>query len=187
VRRLAIPGVAAAAMGLAAALYPDLVAGFSMPSLFLSVVGGVAVLEGLRVAVGRARATTDDAAPLPVPERRDLSTVPGVEFDRDVELTESHQLAVSIRENLRERLRTATHSVLTRYEGLSEEEADRQIREGEWTDDRQAAVFFGRSARADVPLGERLRLRAAGESVFGMRARRVVDALERRIDRERER
>lgn len=179
---LAAVGVAIVGAGLVLFAEPGFAGGLPLAGYALPALGGLSVLLGLLAVRRRLRATFDHAVP-PAPEERESLSVPGDEFDAALFSDPgTARGSGSSREEIAERLRRTTLAVLERYEGLSREEAERRVAAGTWTEDPQAAAFFTGEA-ADASLTERLRRSMGPESVFQRRARHVVRALFRRIDR----
>lgn len=82
----------------------------------------------------------------PDPERRTEVPVPGRSLVDAVEEFRGMKSGYVVDSNrLTARLRTAAVAALTRFEGLSDEEAIRRVEDGNWTDDRTAAAFLAES------------------------------------------
>jgi hypothetical protein len=180
-RTLVALGTLAAAVGLVALVRPAVVAGLSLPGALVSLLGLVAVVQGARIAYGRYSADTpreDD----PLPERRHVATLPGESFDRTLTQAadRSRRTGAGERREVRDRLRPAAVTALTRYEGLSEATARQRLADGGWTDDPAAAAFFARGA-VSPRLRDRLRGLVAGS--YRVRAVRAVDELSAIADR----
>jgi len=175
-RGLVALGALAAALGLAAVVRPSVVAGLSLPGVVLTLLGVVALVQGLRVVYGRYSADPP-AERDPLPERRHVASVPGREFDASLEEAAawSRRGGVTDRRQVRERLRTAAVAALTRYEGLSEAEARERLAEGTWTDDPVAAAYFARDGAVSPRLRDRARALVA--SPYRLRASRAVEQL----------
>lgn len=165
-------GVAAFVLAVAAMVG---VAALSVQRVVVAFVGVAALLQAVRVA--RRRRGTLDRAEMPNPDRRVRVGTPG----ESVEDALDEFTAVTDRQadqptRFQRALHRATVAVLARYGGLSEVEADRQVADGSWTDDPDAAAFLAdRDRRRGI--GERLRAAAGGESGFDRGVRRVVDEL----------
>ncbi|WP_440771622.1 DUF58 domain-containing protein [Natronorubrum sp. DTA28] len=107
-------------------------------------VGLVALGIGL---VGLSRAHGDHHhAGTPDPEQRTEVPVPGRSLTDAVDGFRGMKSSVVVDSNrLTAKLRTAAIVALTRFEGLSDEEAVRRVEDGTWTDDRTAAAFLSES------------------------------------------
>jgi hypothetical protein len=177
-------GAVAAAVGLAAVVEPRLVAGLSTPSLLVVLLGGLALLQSFRLGWRRLRDTTRESLPaLPAVERRELSMVPGEEFDEALRgaLVASYG-GPSRKQAVRQELEETAVAVLERYDGLGPEEARERLATGAWTEDRFAAAFFSPRVSSELTFRERLRVRAAGEAMFGRQAAAVTAALQDRVE-----
>lgn len=165
-------GVVAVLGGLAA------LAGFAVPGLsatfvFVTVVGVVAGVQGLRYALGR-RNVDYRAADTGDPERRYRVPTPGDDADRG--LGGAGGWGRTGASNLRTRLREAAVESLVLHDNCSPEAAERHVDAGTWTDDPVAARYLG----ADVPLPwvTRIGLVVRGESSTPARVARTVAAVE---------
>jgi hypothetical protein len=173
VRRLpAAAGVLAVCGGLAVVL-TGAAGPFSLNDVFVTLVGLLALVQGLRYANDRRRtefhaAVTDD------PERRWHAPVPGTEFD-EVLAGISGFPRPNVRDRVRDRIREAAVETVAAREGVPEPRAAAMLESGAWTDDPAAAVFLG--AEEDVPLRVFLRALVSGESRFTYGARRTVAVL----------
>lgn len=157
-------------------------AGYAVPGLsatyvFVTFVGVVAGVQGLRYALRRRKVTvfeteTGDA------ERRYRVPVPGDDADRELALPGGWRGRRGS-STVRERVREAAVRTLVLRDNCTEAEAEARIEEGTWTDDPVAARYLG--ADASVPLRTRLRLAVRGD-VSTVRARRAVAAVGRLRD-----
>lgn len=155
--------------------------GFGLDYLFVTLVGLVALVQGLRYAAARRSATLPFTA-TGDPELRREVPVPGGEFDDRLAGSEGWSFrSVRVRESVRERLTEATVAALVDYRGLSRAEAERRVASGEWTDD---AVAAGLLAEGEVDRGRLAALRGLfrRESRYRRAVRRTlaeVDAVQR--------
>ena len=166
-------GVAAAAVGLAIAGGAT-VPGLSFGYLFVTLVGALALLQGVRYADER-RHTTVRAAETGDPEMRQRLPTPGDEFDADA-FAVTGRVRYNTRERLRERLREAAVETLVVRGECPPEAASEQVDAGTWTADSVAAHFLGADA-SRLALWHRVRLWVRRESAFAYRVRRAVDAV----------
>lgn len=172
-RRLpAAAGVVAVCAGVAVVL-TGVVGPFTLNDAFVTLVGLLAVVQGLRYANGRRRtefhaAVTDD------PERRWHAPVPGTEFD-EVLAGIGGVPRPATRDRVRDRVRAAAVGTLVAREGVTEERAAEMLAAGTWTDDPAAAGFF--SDEVGLPLRVYLRVLVGGDSRFTYGARRAVAVL----------
>ncbi|MDS0293714.1 DUF7269 family protein [Halogeometricum luteum] len=165
-------GVVAVLGGLAA------LAGFVVPGLsatfaFVTVVGVVAGVQGLRYALGR-RNVDYRATDTGDPELRYRVPTPGDDADRRVGSAGGWRRSGA--SNLRKRLRGAAVESLVLHDNCSSEAAEGHIDAGTWTDDPVAARYLG----ADVPLPwtTRIGLLVRRESSAPARVARTVAAVE---------
>lgn len=138
-RRLALVGVAAVLLGVVTVLDRGLVGFLQLSYLFVSAVGALALVFGLRYAVaarGRPRRTADVEAPEP----RYRSAVLGREVE--AALRESGSVGAARRGELRRRLQDVAVDVLVTYGGHDREAAERAVEAGTWTDDPVAAGYL---------------------------------------------
>lgn len=172
-RRIALAaGVVALAAGLAAAAGLTTV---PVDRLVVSLVGGLALLQAIRV-VGRRRRTERDEATTTDPERRYIPPTPGNELS---DAAKPFLPPGGVRFDLpqiRAGLQRAAEAVLTRYGGYTPVEAERAVASGTWTDDREAAAFIGGDQAPKAALGTRLSgLFRSGATSRGIR--HTVDAI----------
>lgn len=158
-----------------------------------AVLGGVVVLNldrwlvfpiavlSLLVAINALtrRRGARDRGETPDPERRNPVPVPGSDLSRTVnEFRSGYQRRLAPSTRVREGLSDAAVAVLTRFQGLSEEEARNRVEEGTWTDDAYAAAFL--SPDLDLPkrsLRERLTGTLGSETRFREGVRRSAAAV----------
>lgn len=149
---------------------------FDLSYTFVTVVGALAVVQGLRYASGR-RGTDHVSLDLGEPERRETVPVPGDDLDARIQRTRGLARATAqLRDRVRDRIREVVRAELVASRNLTVEEAETAIEEGSWTDDRTAAAFL--SPAVAFPLRSRLYARMEGETTFEYGLRRALDALE---------
>src|SRR5699024_5829428 len=170
-----VVGVLTAAVGLVFVFVPRLAGGLTTSQMLITLVGLLALLQGVRAVNARRNEKRRETDP-PDPEIRAGVEIPGDDFDR----------ALATRSpTVRDRLDTATLAVMTHHDDLSETEACDRLDRGTWTDDTLAAAFF--SPEID-PRGESESSRLqrpewlGGEPGVIGQARQVVWALANRFD-----
>ncbi len=175
-RRLAsLLGVATLGLGLVAMVVPVVVPFGPGPVLVWSV-GGLVLLQALRVVGDRRRSDPDEAV-TPDPERPTATPPPGEDLDAVLEGFLDTRGVTFHRGRAREGLRSAAVAVLTRYGTYSEVEAEAALDVGSWTDDRVAAAFLGEGNVPPSPLLTRVRNRFRSESPMERVVRHTVDAI----------
>ncbi|MFC6797224.1 MULTISPECIES: hypothetical protein [unclassified Haladaptatus] len=175
-------GAVTASLGILAAFVPGLI-DFSNPTyIIVTVLGVVALVQAVSAATDRLK-STEEAATTRVVERRDPVPIPGTAFDEGFgDLGAMGRMrGARRRDEVRDRLEHATVAVLTRYGGLTEEQARAQMKAGTWTDDVYAAAFFATDVDDGGFLGGFFSTSITSESTFQRRARHVIDALNRRL------
>ncbi|WP_129114740.1 DUF7269 family protein [Halegenticoccus tardaugens] len=177
-RAIVAVGIAAVLAGLASLATGGSVAGFDLGYAFVTLVGLLALVQGLRHAAERW-STPVEAAETGDPERRHRVPTPG--DDVDARLAEAHDWSIRRsreRQTIRERLRDAAVDALVAH-GLGDpEEADARVEAGAWTDDPFAAAFLGADAPVP-PLSDRVRDLFRRGSRFERDVARTVAAVER--------
>jgi hypothetical protein len=175
-RGVLVVGVVATLFGIAVVVRRGLAASLSLDYLFVTLVGLLAVVQGVRLANAR-RGTDRYAADTGDPERRFSVPVPGDELADDLRgLGPLSPHGVEHRKRAREMLHDAAIETLVTQTDRSSEAAEAAVADGSWTDDPVAARFLSRDA-PQVPLSTRFRGMASRESGFARGARRTVDAL----------
>jgi hypothetical protein len=171
-RRLpATVGVLAVVVGLAGVV-AGVTGPFSLTEAFVTVVGLLALVQGVRYGLER-RAITSQWTDLGEPERRYRPPTPGDDFDRRTNVS---RLPVSSLRRTRTRLREAAVASMV-AQGVDPDEADGRIERGEWTDDPVAASFL-QVGSTPVPLRDRLRALVDGRPIEQVRVGRTVAAID---------
>lgn len=163
-----------------AALAGYAVPGLNATYLFVTFVGVVAGVQGLRYALRRRTVTVLETETGDT-ERRYRVPVPGDDVDRELARPDGwrgNRGSAAVRERIRE----AAVRTLVLRDNCTEAEAEARLEEGSWTDDPVAARYLG--ADASVPLRTRLRLVVRG-GVSTTRANRAVAAVGRLRDETR--
>lgn len=175
-RRLsAAVGLAAVGFGLTSVALRETF-GFSLSYAFVTLVGALAMLQGVRYAAARRRSDVRETE-TGDPELRYRVPTPGDEFDEQMVDAAGWSLrSVSRRRDVRTRLRQATLDALVVHDHCNPAEAEARIESGTWTDDAIAATFLSDDAPAP-PLRTRLWTLFRRESQFSHRVRRTVDAV----------
>ncbi|WP_137283735.1 DUF7269 family protein [Halorussus salinisoli] len=177
---LTVVGLAAVALGLLMAFRPGLAAAVGTGYAAVTVVGLLALVQGIRVA--RSRQTSElRAATTPDVETVETVPTPGEAFDRTVAELRSGPRRVLVREraDLRETLEEAAFTAVADRENCSREQARELVAAGTWTDDAHAASFLGGPDAPTPPIFDRLKLAASSESPYQYRIRRAADAVAR--------
>lgn len=202
-RALLALGASAAVAGIAIAVDPSLARGLGVRGIVVTSLGGLAVLQGLRVMRSRRNTDVETAEPVDAESTPTMPT-PGDRFDDAVSSLSGFGRPghVDARERIRDRLHEAALATIERRYDCTRAEAVALLRAGEWTDDPEMATFFvdagtaadgGSDVDASVvetdaaaiadrgPGGQsrlsRLRSRLAGEYVFTRRARRAAETI----------
>jgi len=168
-------GMLALGFSLLAISFPGLLA-VTLDQILLSVVGGVVLLQALRVILGRRRADRDEAV-TPDPERPISTAPPGEELEDELERFLGAKRLYFPRARLREGLREAAVTVLTQYGSYSRDEAVEAVEAGTWTDDVYAAACIGGEQAPTPPLRVRVRNALRRDSSNERGVRHTVDAI----------
>lgn len=176
VRLAVVAGVLLAGTGLA------MVAGvpirpFSLQDAFVTIVGALALVQGVRYLVAR-RGTDQYATATGDPEERYHVPVPGDDFDAEVAKPHGWGAGgAATRGTLRKRVREAVVGALVTRANLAQSDAENRVEAGTWTDDPVAAAFL---AEDPPPLGvtRRLVLLIRGRSPFDLGLARTISELE---------
>ena len=168
-------GLGAVALGLVSVALRETF-GFSLSYTFVTLVGALAIAQGLR-AVSQRRGVDYVATETGDPEQRYQVATPGDEFDEQVTSAVGWSLrSVSEQRDVRNRLHQAAVDALVTHEQCSVAEAEGHIEAGTWTDDALAAGFLSDDVPAP-PLRTRLRTLFRRGSRFRLQVRHTVDAI----------
>lgn len=175
IRVVSAAGVVAIVLGLAALFARDIAAALAVEFTFVTVVGVLAVVQGLRM-IRERRSVEVVRAALEDPELRYEAPVPGDDLDTDIANATGWSIhSQNRRSRLRKRMAETATATVASVENVSHAEARERVRRGSWTDDRVAAGFLGE--QRGYPLDEHARRLARGESQFSFGARRTAAAL----------
>ncbi|WP_049968977.1 MULTISPECIES: DUF58 domain-containing protein [Haloferax] len=194
-RGLLVVGLASGLVGVLLVASPGVARGVSLTgaarTVPVAVVGVAAAalaarslldaLRGNAAGDGERKATTSGA--FPSPERRPRYDPPGTEFARRVDAigwTDRRDAEPANRRELRDDLRNAATSALSRGSGPSPREVERRLRDGSWTDDPLASAFFAGDLVPSLSLSGYVRALVRGEPPFARRAGRAAAALSKR-------
>jgi len=176
VRRLAtVVGVVTVAAGLFV-VFGGPATRFDFNYTFVTLVGALAVVQGLRYGLER-RSTDFEQSATADPELRVHVPVPGDGHDDDIAKSAGWSYrAKNRRQTVREHLKSVAVETVATRENVTEAAARDRLEEGTWTTDPVAAAFLGPST-ARPPIREQLRARLRRESAFSYHARRTVGAI----------
>ncbi|QRV14919.1 hypothetical protein JMJ58_18720 [Haloterrigena salifodinae] len=172
--KYAIVGAGLVLLGLAFVAVPELTGPLSLGESIVTVIGVIALLQGLRTAQARRHADIGQTE-LPTPERPQELSTPGEEIDAAIEsgvVTFGRQ-----GRKLNERLERAVVDALVLGEGLTEDEARQSLENGTWTDDPLAAAQFMNTVPDWAPW--RVRVRTVVRRDRPRRARRAAAEIAR--------
>lgn len=174
-RRLAAAGAVVVLFGFAVAFQRGL-AGFFDPSYaVVTLVGALALVQGLRYTAGRRRVDLL-AVDFGEPERRFELPAPGDDLDRRLRASAGFSSGrSSYRTRILDELRAVAAETLVARGDCDPREARKRVAEGTWTDDEVAAALLADGA--SVPIRARLSALARRESAFRFAARRTAAAL----------
>lgn len=176
-RVAAVVGLTAVGFGLVSVALRETF-GFSLSYAFVTLVGALAILQGIRYAGARRHCELTETE-TGDPELRYRVPTPGDEFDEQVvDATGWSLRSVSRQREVRNRLHQATLDALVVSDNCQSAQAEARIEAGTWTDDAIAASFLSDDAPAP-PLGARLRTFFRREPYFGHRVRHTIDAIAR--------
>jgi hypothetical protein len=168
-RPLAAAGVAALLFGFVTLYRQGLAGVFDFGSAFISFVGVLALVQGVRYGYAR-RMSGYASTEVGTPEQRPATGVPGDEIDKELSrATGITQGASRRRTRLRERIREAATETLANDRGHSSEEVVDIIDDGQWTDDPVATAFLSESRSYPVSIHVRARLNRQSTFQYGMR------------------
>ncbi|MFC7116404.1 DUF58 domain-containing protein [Natronoarchaeum sp. GCM10025703] len=175
-RRLALAiGIVALGLSLLAIVSPGLVA-FNLDRVLVSGVGGLVLLQAVRVIQARRRDDRDEAV-TPDPELPIATPPPGEDLESELERFLDARQIYYRQTRLRKGLREAAVTVLSQYESQSTAEAEAAVEAGTWTDDMYAAAFIGGEQAPTPPLRVRVPNALRRESPFKRGGRHTVDAI----------
>lgn len=173
-------GVVAVAIGVLAILQPGLAAAIGTSYGAVTIIGLLALVQGIRIA--RARQASElRGAETPDVETVETMPTPGDEFDREVVELRSGPRRSIIRKRVdfMEELEKAAVTAVADRENCSRDRARERVEAGTWTDDVHAAAFLGGAEAPNPPLLDRVLVAARSESPFQFRIRRTADAIAR--------
>jgi len=170
-------GIAAVVVALLFVFEPGLAGGLSVPQVALSLLGVLALIEGVR-SVQKRRHTAVDSGEPPTPEVALDTPMPGEEFDRALA---NRRLGAT---RTRRRLSEAAADTIALREDVSPDEAERRVADGVWTDDPVAASYLGGSHVPRPPWRIRLRLTLGGRDSRPYFVERTVAAIAARWEDE---
>lgn len=174
-RILAIIGIGTVLAGFVILFERGLAGLFDFGYTFVTLVGMLAVVQGLRYALGR-RKTERVTLDLGEPERRYVVDVPGDDLDDRIRRSGGRTRgAARARERIRTRLRDVAAAELVATRNYTESEAEDAIAAGTWTDDPAAAAFL--SETRSMPIRDIFRARLAGMSSFRFGMSRTIAEL----------
>lgn len=174
-RAVEVVGVAALLAGFLAVFQRGVAGLFDFSYAFVTLVGVLAAVQGVRYASARRR-TEHVSLDLGDPEERYVVDVPGAEVDDWLRRVDPRSRGgARFRNRLRERIREAAVERLVSARGHTPAEAEAALADGSWTDDPAAAAFLAPSL--GYPLRTRLRVRLRGGSLFRHGVDRTVAAL----------
>lgn len=138
-------------------------------------------LVALLASVGAFSRRRDDRNLIetPDPERRIHVPVPGEDLQKTVDEFRPRNPGFTVTgRRISIGLREAAVAVLTRFEGLSVEEANERVDEGTWTDDPVVAAFLSPNLEGSAPsIRQRVARFGGGDSPYRWRVRRSVAAI----------
>jgi hypothetical protein len=143
IRRLLLGvGLVAVLCGVALTLRPGLVQ-FELATLLTLGVWAVALLGVGLAAFERFERDDEQTGALPKAGARPDYAVPGDDLAAAVETVGASERDALERERIHDRLRTAAVDALDRFGDCPPTEAEDRLDDGTWTDDPEAAAFFG--------------------------------------------
>lgn len=153
--------------------------------LLVAVVGGLAFVLTVLFVVVRVLTGINQITP-PEPEGIPTARHPGVEFDEFVDSPVGLRslLHADQRKQVRDRLREMAIQTVMRRTNCSRDAARRQVEEGRWTDDVDAAAYLGGPGAPDVPWSSRIKAALFGRSWHQWAARRAALDIVRGTERE---
>lgn len=173
---LTLAGVLLFVLGAIELFQPGLV---PLPSseILLSLFGGIALLYALLVYRSR-RQNGPEQADTPDVEASTPARVPGTDLEATLDgFPGPESVYGGTSPTLRRGLQTAAAAVVTRYEGVSPEEATEQVENGTWTDDPYAADFISETNESPSRLRDRVQKLIAPRTYRSRYLTRTVDAI----------
>ncbi|QLD86517.1 hypothetical protein HWV23_12525 [Natronomonas halophila] len=171
-RRRALAGLIAAALGLGMLWFGQLANALPLGSVAVSGIGGLTVVVGLEY-LRRRRGTLRNTADVDPPEPGYRSTVPGEDVDAD--LAAGGAEGAERRSQIRHRLREVTAEVLVANGGYRPEGARQAVDDGTWTDDEVAAGYLAEPMK--IPPRLQVRQLFRRRSTTRVFVRHTLDAL----------
>lgn len=178
IRPLALAGAVVVAVGFAMLVAPGLAAALGLDFQFVTILGVLALVQGLRFVQGRRRVDLREAL-TGDPERRFEAPTPGDRIDRTLAKSRGwSRYDRTAKGRLRNRVHEAAVSAVVAHQGVTPEAARDRIAAGEWTDDPVAAWFLGQEVGLDPATRARLLVgRRPGFDAGFDRTVRAVEAL----------
>jgi hypothetical protein len=175
---LTLVGVVAVALGVLMVVQPGLAAAIGTGYVAVTIVGVLALVQGIRVARAR-KAAELRAAETPDVETVETMPTPGDDFDQEVAglRTGPRRTLIRKRAELQETLEATAVRVVADRENCSREAARERVAAGTWTDDLHGASFLGGDDAPSPPLFDRLRIAVTGQSSHQFYIRRTADAI----------
>lgn len=180
-RRLALAfGLLFALLGFAAVVSPGLVTSIRLPNIPMVVVGGLAFALGFAAYFARRHTEFREASDYE--QRNELLESqfepprPGADVDARLRENGGRRYGDSTDEQLGVRLRQLAVQVLVDAEGLSREDANRQLDDGTWTENLTAASFF--ASTIDPPAEDVVGTVVGFTSMYERQAYNVIVELE---------
>ena len=178
-RLLLAVGLVLAAVGFAVAVQPSLADVIRFPPLPTFAVAVLAGVFALAAALARRhtefRDETDDEDRKVALESRFEPPRPGEDIDARLREGAGRFRKSADNAQLSDRLRDVTMQALVDARGIAPEEAERQLDEGTWTDDRTAAAFFADDI--DSPTADVVGAIISADPVYERQAEHVVREL----------
>lgn len=169
-----VAGVGLIAIGLLGLVLPRTVT-VSDPDAVINVAGVAALVAGVAIANRGIKDPRVESNP-PSVEPRERSPVVGEDVDELIRYASPPHGFIRERRELRRRTRELATDVLGTFAGLSPEGIEASLSDGGWTDDAEAAAFFG-AVPSDLTVRERMSLRLFGMPSFRSRFERALGAI----------
>lgn len=176
---LAAVGLLAFAVGLLATASPSTAAAVPLGGRFVTVMGAVSVVAGL-VIINKRRGVSGARASVPDVEHPRTLPVPGDSadelFDEPWAVT-AFEAGANRQSELRRRLTDVAVPLLADTHDCTDQEAERLLATGEWTDDARAAAFFMRGLPDWAPRSVRVRTMLSASDPVQRWAKHATDEL----------